>query len=294
MSISLACLGLSIWLLLREQPLLRSRWRGLLVLTLAFPPVYFGLIDGENAVLSLLLYVLIFRALNNRKDSALGVWAALGLFKPQLFIVFPILFVATRRWRALAAYVVVALVLLGASVLLVGVGGLEAWGRILLEPEASNSTANGWRMASLKAFLDSLFAGPRASLLPLGLYVVGAGVALAALVRAWLQQRAELPILWAFTCLVAVLVDPHLVDYDLTVLVCAGAVGLSTEAPALWRWLTAAIYISALVRPQLPVADSTLLITPVLLVVLALVMAARVQPLAWSPAQRPQRQTALS
>ena len=48
-------------LLLGEAPRLRERRRGLVVLVVAFPPVYFGLIDGENAVISLLLYVLIYR-----------------------------------------------------------------------------------------------------------------------------------------------------------------------------------------------------------------------------------------
>ena len=41
--------------LTRRRAEARERWRGLVVLVLAFPPVYFGLIDGENAIISLLL-----------------------------------------------------------------------------------------------------------------------------------------------------------------------------------------------------------------------------------------------
>src|SRR5581483_171785 len=77
--LSLACLGLSLSLLTQEVPWLRARWRGLLIFVLAFPPVYFGLIDGENATLSLLLYVLIARTLTRDRSWQAGVWAALGL-----------------------------------------------------------------------------------------------------------------------------------------------------------------------------------------------------------------------
>ncbi|TME35142.1 MAG: hypothetical protein E6I75_12735, partial [Chloroflexi bacterium] len=63
-------------LLLGDTPRLRERWRGLVVLVLAFPPVYFGLIDGENAIISLLLYALIYRAVAHKQDRAAGIWSA--------------------------------------------------------------------------------------------------------------------------------------------------------------------------------------------------------------------------
>jgi len=157
--LSVVGLGLAVWLLMQETPWLRSRWRGLAVLLAAFPPLYFGLIDGENATISLLLYVLIYRSLAHGQDRAAGAWAALGLFKPQLFFVFPLIFLASRRSRALASYAAVAVVLFGFSLLLVGPNGLQAWLRILLEPETGNATVNGWRMSSLKSFFDALECG---------------------------------------------------------------------------------------------------------------------------------------
>src|SRR5262249_37725424 len=153
--VSLVCLGVALALLLDDAPGLRSRWRGLLIFVLAFPPVYFGVIDGENATISLLLFALIFRAFARGQDRALGVWAALGLFKPQLFFVFPLIFVITRRWRALGAYVVTAAVLFAVSLALVGVDGMQTWVRVLLEHESGNALANTWRMTSAKAFLDA-------------------------------------------------------------------------------------------------------------------------------------------
>ena len=265
--ICLACLGLAIRLLLQELPWLRARWRGLVVLVLAFPPVYFGLIDGENATVSLLLYVLIYRALARGNARAAGIWAALGLFKPQLFFVFPLVFLATRRWRALAWYAAVAALLLGASLALVGPAGMAAWLRILVEPETGNATVNGWRMASLKSFFDALLPGQM--LVSLALYAASALGLLVLLLRAWSQPVRSLPLLWACTSLVAVLVDPHLVDYDLTVLVPAGVLAAAL-VPRL-RWPMVAAYLLTLLRAQAPIGAASLQLTVPLLMACALV-----------------------
>lgn len=263
--LSMVCLGVALAVLLAEAPGLRPRWRGLLILVLAFPPVYFGVIDGENAIVSLLLFALIFRALARGQDRALGVWSALGLFKPQLFFVFPLIFVATRRWRALGAYLVTAVVLFGVSLVLVGVDGIEAWLRILLEPEGGNATVNGWRMASAKAFLDALL--PNADRLSLAVYAVISLILLAALLRTWRRPDVDLAPAWVLTVLVIVLVDPHLVDYDLTVLVAAAVVG----AALVPRLILAIVplYLVLLLRAQVPLGEASLLLTPPLLIACA-------------------------
>jgi hypothetical protein len=251
--VGLLCLAVALRLLLADTPLLRSRWRGLLVLVFAFAPVYFGLIDGENALVSLLLFALIYRSFARGSNVGLGVWSALGLFKPQLFFVFPLIFLATRRWKALAWYVVTALALFAVSLALVGPDGTQAWIRILLEPEGGNATANGWRMASAKAFFDSLLPGFAS--LSLALYVACAAALLAALVRVWTRPSVSLPLAWVFTCLAIVLVDPHLVDYDLTVLIAAGVVGAAV-VPRL-AWAVLALYFVSLLRAQIPLGDAS-------------------------------------
>jgi len=267
--LSLACLGLALWLLVQEAAWLRTRWRGLVVLVLAFPPVYFGLIDGENATLSLLVYALIYRALARGQDRAAGAWAALGLLKPQLFFVFPLVFLASRRWRALSAYALVALGLLGVSLLMVGPDGLAAWLRILLEPESANARANAWRMASLKSFFDLLL--PADGAVALALYALSSVALLVPLLRAWSRSVACLPALWAWTSLVAVLIDPHLVDYDMTVLVAAAVIATPFAPKA--RWPIVLVYLVTLFRAQLPISDASVQFTVPLLALCALLVA---------------------
>jgi hypothetical protein len=254
-------LAAAVWLGLREVPWLLPRWRGLAVLVAAFPPVYFGLIDGENAVVSLLLYALIYRSLVRGQDGAMGVWAALGLFKPQLFFVFPLVFVAARRWRALFSYLAVSIALLAVSVAVVGPQGLQSWLRILLEPETGNATANAWRMASLKSFFDLLLPG--SAVVSLALYAVASLVLITVLVCTWTRPIVSLPLVWAFTSLVAVLVDPHLVDYDLTVLVSAGLVAMALVRQV--RWWVVLLYVLLLLRVAVPIGDVSIqLAVPVL------------------------------
>src|SRR5262249_31486034 len=215
--VSVAILLIAVRLLTDLVPGMAGRWRGLALIAFAFGPTYFGLIDGQNSALSLLLFVLIYRALTRHEDPLAGVLAALGLFKPQLFFVFPLLFLAARRWQAFATYAITAVALAAVSLALVGVEGMQGWLRILLDMESDNALKNAWRMHSLKGFFDLLVPGQ--VLLSLVLYAATSTCLIALLARQWARVREMTPSLWVVTSLIVVLVDPHLVDYDLIVLV---------------------------------------------------------------------------
>jgi Glycosyltransferase family 87 len=223
--------------------------------------VYFGLIDGENATLSLLLYVLIYRAIARNHGWLAGCCAAVGLFKPQLFFLFPLIFLAQRNWRAIGAYVVTAFGLAVVSIAVVGVAGIEAWTRIIIEPEAGNALGNAWRMASLKSFFDVLLPGTPA--VALGIYGVASLAMVAGVVALWSTGQGSLQVRWIVTCLVAVLINPHLVDYDLTVLVPAGIMA-ATILPVTRVWM-ALLYPLLVIRVTLPLGDSALQLTPLIL-----------------------------
>lgn len=287
---SLACLGGAIWLLIDEIPSLQRRWVGLTVLICAFAPIYFGLIDGENATVSLLLYVLIYRALSRDQGKLAGFWAAIGLFKPQLFVVFPLVFLAQRKWRAVVTYAVTAICLAAVSIAVGGSDGIQAWIRILLEPEAGNASANAWRMASLKSFFDSTLPGQ--SVLALGLYLVADMALLSVLIATWTQPSAPRQLAWILTSLVAVLVDPHLVDYDLSVLVPAGI--LSALLVPQLRWWIVLLYPLLILRAQVPLGTATLQLTvPVLAWCTYLVLRAlhRASPGTSAPGALPEKAT---
>jgi hypothetical protein len=268
-ALNLACLALAVWLALNNVPALRPHWRAIGILVLSFEPVYRGLIGGQNGDVSLLLYVLIYAAIRAGREPAAGAWAALGLFKPQLFLVFPIVFAASRRWRALAAYGLVAGALALLSVAIVGVDGVWAWSRIILDHEGGNAVKNAYRMHSLKAFFDLLL--PSQPGIALALFVAASSVLLVPLVRAWTvanSWREQLPLRWALTSAVALLVDPHLLDYDVAVLVLSGL--LIGAALPQGRWWVFTFYVAfttaLLFDSSLPLGDAQLQLTVPLLV----------------------------
>jgi alpha-1,2-mannosyltransferase len=269
--LNLAGLGLAVWLALDDAAQLRRHWRAIAILVLTFEPVYRGLIGGQNGAVSLLLYVLIYRAIRAGREPAAGAWAALGLFKPQLFLVFPIVFAASRRWRALATYGLVAAGLATVSVAIVGIDGLLAWSRVILDHEGGNAVKNAYRMHSLKAFFDLLL--PEQPGGALALFLVASAVLLVPLVRAWSVANAwseQLPLRWALTSAIAVLIDPHLLDYDVAVLVLSGL--LIGAARPEGRWWAFAFYVAfttaLLFDSRLPLGEAQLQLTVPLLVAL--------------------------
>ncbi|MBV9169167.1 MAG: DUF2029 domain-containing protein [Chloroflexi bacterium] len=281
--LSIACLIAACWLMLQRLPSLRPAWRGIALAVFAFGPVYFNLVDGENAAVSLLLYVLLYRALTDGHDRRAGVWAALGLFKPQLFFVFPLVFLATRRWRALTAYGLVAAALGAISVMLVGVEGVQSWLRALMDTESLNAAHNSWRMLSLKTFFELVL--PDAPVVSLLLYAACAILLVGLLLRAWRHHReGDLPLLWAATSLVAVLVDPHLVDYDLSVLVPAALLAIVLIPRT--HWPMAIFYVLILFRGAVPIGSATLQLGTLLLLACLFIVWPR-QPSATRASTRP-------
>jgi len=91
-------------------PTLLGDFRALLILTpLAFFPVAYALLQGQDSILLMALYFLAYAALRTGKDSQAGVYLGLGLFKFHLVIPFAFILLLRRRWRALAGMTAVAL-----------------------------------------------------------------------------------------------------------------------------------------------------------------------------------------
>jgi hypothetical protein len=141
---------------------------------------------------------------------------------------------------------------------------VQSWVRILVEPESSNALANGWRMASLKAFFDQLLV--EQSTTALAAYVAAALILVASTTWLWMNRCHPIPVAFGLTSLIAVLFDPHLVDYDLSVLVGAGVLLIRNRTLA---WMSVAVYMAVVLRLQIPVGGTIVLVTPLLLCVCA-------------------------
>lgn len=73
---------------------------------LAFFPVFYALMQGQDSILLLTLYCLAYAAFRRGRDLHAGIWLGLGLFKFHLILPFAVVLLLCRRWRAIAGIVV--------------------------------------------------------------------------------------------------------------------------------------------------------------------------------------------
>jgi hypothetical protein len=108
--------------------------------TTAFFPVAIGVIQGQDIILMLLLFVLAIISLDQCKDATAGALLGAGLFRPQLAVPLVLLF-AVGRWRVLLGFVPVLLALFGLSVAVVGWQGSFDYVHFVLHLEGTGSRA---------------------------------------------------------------------------------------------------------------------------------------------------------
>ena len=190
-----------------------------IVIIAATQPVFELFGSGQDSALGLLLWVAGIRLALAKHDASAGVVLALGLFKPQQFMLVPIVFLVQRRFRALGAWASTVAVLAAASVATVGVRGTVDWFRLPFSNYYNHAVQidQAWKMQSLPALVTTALPGSwSGASSSLGLIVGAALVAIFVrqLIRA---RRAGLPDVqvWMLTLLATVVVSPHLVIYDL-------------------------------------------------------------------------------
>lgn len=68
---------------------------------LAFFPVFYAFMQGQDSILLLALYCLAYAAFRRGRDLQAGIWLGLGLFKFHLVLPFAVVLLLCRRWRAI-------------------------------------------------------------------------------------------------------------------------------------------------------------------------------------------------
>lgn len=168
---------------------------------------------GQDSAVALVLLLLGLRLLAGGLPVTAGLVLALGIFKPQLFALVPLVFVMQRQRRALAGFVAGAVGLVVLSLPVVGVRGWQSWLQALKSPLYQQHVQVGqtWKMQSLPALATALGAPGWSGYAGLGL----GAVALALWVR---RTDADAARVWAVTVLTTVVFSPHVMQYDLVLL----------------------------------------------------------------------------
>lgn len=107
----------------------------LLIVFLTFSPIMDCFLIGQDSVLMLMIYTLVFLALKQGRELEAGALLACGLFKFHLVLPFAIIFALRRRWSFLGGFAGIALLLVTASVLVCGPGVLAAYPKMFLNSQ---------------------------------------------------------------------------------------------------------------------------------------------------------------
>ena len=98
---------------------------GLIASCVLFFPVGFTVFFGQVAMLFAYGFYRGYRFFERGTDFRAGLWSGALYIKPQLAVFLGLVFLLKRRWRALAGLALAGLVVLGASLALVGADGLR-------------------------------------------------------------------------------------------------------------------------------------------------------------------------
>jgi len=210
------------------------------------PAAVFCLISGQSSLITAMMLVCIFWALDRRPILA-GILIGLLTIKPQLGLLFPIVLIVSERWRVFFAATVTAIALFAVSAALFGT---QAWVDFVLK---------GIPIQNLVLSDPEGIATPYYPTVFMNLRGVGASYAVAMTVQVCVAVAAVVAVAWAFrfrrdadptwlmalffACSVAAV--PYLLSYDTLALCCAallllGAGKLDTHGRVLMRlvyWL---------------------------------------------------------
>jgi hypothetical protein len=218
-ALNLIMLAASVVLLRRQFPQLAAVPPIVLGLgATAFFPVAIGLIQGQDVILLLFLFVLAIICLERGNDAVAGALLAAGLFRPHLVVPLVVL-LAIRRWRILLGFVPVALLLVGISVAIMGWSVPFDYVRFVLRVERTGAGGFGpHAVPNLRGLIADLpglsFSGPVTAVLVLASSVVVFFLAL----RRIRNGRDSILFASGLAAVTTILVSFHALSYDLTLL----------------------------------------------------------------------------
>jgi len=192
------------------------------LLSLAYFPIAFDFLQGQDAVLLLLILTLTFSGLQRKADFKTGILLSLGLFK--FHIVVPIfLILAWRRGRILSAgFLVGGLVLIWISAALVGWSNLASYPRYLWDFNQAPHSA-GFYPSMMPNFrgLAAMFLGNGALPVCIQLFLMAllvAGIVLGSKLPPCRVERYGQAVLFSFSIVISLVTSLYGNLCDLTLI----------------------------------------------------------------------------
>jgi len=234
---------LSVILLLRRhlEQLGRESIYTWLLACFAFYPIVIALLQGQDSILLLLCYTIVFVSLSRDDGFRAGTGLGLGLFKFQLVLPFFIPFLLLRRSRVILGFSLAAVMLGFAGLLAVGWRGFIGYPAFVTQTE--QVVWGG--MPNLRGLVSVLLPRVLAHWNS-GVLAICSAALLAALTYAWSKALAGSgacrTLVFALSLVAAVLLSYHLYLHDLSVLFLASLLVFEVASSCQRTWLQSSLY----------------------------------------------------
>ena len=187
----------------------------------AFFPVFFALLQGQDALLLVLLFSAAYVLLRRNRDLAAGCCLGLGLFRFHLVLPLILILLWRKRSKALIGFLGTALSLALISIAIVGWQGALDYPSQVWQMERAmekHQTIFPLRMANLRGLMASLPPFASRHVMDLVIAVISLGLLVFA-ARKWkATSPAEFDLSFSLCIIVTVLVGYHTLAYDLSLL----------------------------------------------------------------------------
>lgn len=260
--------ALLIWCILSLAtlaPKLMLHKRKLIILAvLAAPPTFELIGSGQDSAFVLLLWLIGIRMFQANRPLWAGAVLGLGFAKPQLVLVIPLVLLATRQFKALAAFSAVVTAVTAVSLALVGPEGILEWTAALSSPLYMHEVQQGqaWKMVGLPSFVQAILPPVwGAALAP---FLTAASLPVGAAVLLWVILRrrntaVDSQAVWVATLATTLTFSPHLATYDAVLFIPVVVFLLERRSTPFLRvaavlgfalmWLVAPLHLVALPLP---------------------------------------------
>lgn len=187
----------------------------------AFFPVFFALLQGQDVLLLVLLFSMAYVLLRRNRDLAAGCCLGFGLFRFHLVLPLILLLLWQKRSKAIIGFLGTALGLALISIAIVGWQGALAYPSQVWQMERAmekHQTIFPLRMANLRGLMASLPPFASRQVMDLVIAVVSLGLLVFAARRWKTTSPAEFDLSFSLCIIVTVLVGYHTLAYDLSLL----------------------------------------------------------------------------
>jgi hypothetical protein len=204
---------------------LRNSLTYLLLFLAAWPSMHVTIL-AQNSFLSLLALALGLYLLDRKLDGQAGLVLAIGLIKPQLTVLVPVMLIVLRRWHGLAGFATGTLLLYLVSAIPAGLSW--PWSYLSVVSDAAYRMGQQENVPAMPSLAGALRVACSDKVNPL--FIMAAlGVVAAILMFLHGRLGARAHSMSALTVVLTLLISPHILSYDLVLLVWPCLVLLSSH-----------------------------------------------------------------